>query len=187
MSARVDTLRPEQLSAEQRALYDRLVGGPRAKAPRSLPLTDEEGRLRGPFNAMLLSPEVGHALQELGAAVRFRTGFTPRQREIAILTVAAHECSTYEWRVHSHDGRNAGLTEEELAAIRDTAAHPFPDPAETAVLAATRELMATGDLTGQSYAEATQVLGDTGLFELLTLVGYYRLLACQLRVLRVTD
>ena len=44
---------------------------------------------------------------------------------------------------------------------------------------------ADGDLDDGAYAEAVEQLGAAGLFELLTLVGYYATLALQLRVFRV--
>ena len=56
---------PDELDAAQRALYDVITGGARANGPRAFALTDERGRLNGPFNAMLLSPDVGATLQEL--------------------------------------------------------------------------------------------------------------------------
>ncbi|RFS82634.1 carboxymuconolactone decarboxylase family protein [Actinomadura spongiicola] len=187
MPARVDAFRPADLTAEQRALYDRLLDSARATTNRPFPIADEEGRLRGPFNGMLLSPELGNALQELGTAVRFGTGFTQRQKELAILAVAAHERSEYEWAVHSHAALHAGITEDQLAAIRAGADCGLDDPVEITVLATARELAASGDLTDDGFTAATDVLGLARLYELVTLVGYYRLVADQLRVLRVTD
>ncbi|MDQ4117150.1 MAG: carboxymuconolactone decarboxylase family protein, partial [Actinomycetota bacterium] len=58
-------------------------------------------------------------------------------------------------------------------------------PLERAVLVATRELLHTGDLDDDAWAAAHAALGDAGLVELTTLVGYYELLARQLRVFRV--
>ena len=46
-------------------------------------------------------------------------------------------------------------------------------------------LAARGDLDDAEYREAAADLGPAGLFELLTLVGYYATLALQLRVFRV--
>jgi 4-carboxymuconolactone decarboxylase len=46
-------------------------------------------------------------------------------------------------------------------------------------------LAARGDLSDAEYREAVDHLGTPGLFELLTLVGYYATLALQLRVFRV--
>ena len=46
-------------------------------------------------------------------------------------------------------------------------------------------LAADGDLDDSAYDAAVDALGEDGLFELLTLVGYYGALALQLRVFRV--
>ena len=56
---------------------------------------------------------------------------------------------------------------------------------EAAVAGAAAALAARGDLDDAEYREAAERLGAAGLFELLTLVGYYATLALQLRVFRV--
>jgi 4-carboxymuconolactone decarboxylase len=199
--ARIPKLAPSALDAEQRSLYDAIAGGRRAQGPQLFRLTDEAGRLEGPFNAFLLQPRLGAALQALGSTVRYDTGLDDRCREIAILTVAAHWRSDFEWYAHEAVARAAGLTTPELAAIR---AAPGPDapasdapardapsaPAtlsdlETVVARTTTALLTRGDLTDPEYRTATDHLGPDGLFELLTLVGYYATLALQLRVFRV--
>jgi 4-carboxymuconolactone decarboxylase len=48
-----------------------------------------------------------------------------------------------------------------------------------------RALVQDGDLDDGQYAEAVAALGEAGVFELTTLVGYYATLALQLRVFRV--
>jgi 4-carboxymuconolactone decarboxylase len=182
--ARIPKLAPSSLDAEQRSLYDAIAGGRRAQGPQLFRLTDEAGRLEGPFNAFLLQPRLGAALQALGSSVRYDTGLDARCREIAILTVAAHWHSDFEWYAHEAVARAAGLTTPELAAIR--AASPDVLPAREAVVArTTTALLTRGDLTDPEYRTATDHLGPDGLFELLTLVGYYVTLALQLRVFRV--
>ena len=185
MTARLHQPRPDELTPEQRDLYDRLVTGKRATGPRAFPHTDDEGRLQGPFNGMLLNPVLGDALQEVGVAVRYATSLTDRQRELATLTVAASESSAYEWAAHSHLATESGLTGPQLEAIRTGAELTLPDPAEAAVLRAARELVATGDVSDATYTATSETLGQTPLYELITLVGYYRLLALQLRTLGV--
>lgn len=185
MPARLHQPRPEELTPGQRDLYDRLVTGERATGPRAFPLTDAEGRLQGPFNAMLLNPDLGDPLQQVGVAVRYRTGLTARQREMATLAVASAESSAYEWAAHSHLARAAGVTEPQITAIRDGGPVPLDDPAERSVVEAARALLATGDLSDDLFTRTREALGITVLYELITLVGYYRLLALQLRTMRV--
>ena len=117
--ARIGKLEPSALDAEQRSLYDAIAGGRRAQGPQLFRLADPEGRLEGPFNAFLLQPRLGSALQALGASVRYDTGLDDRSREIAILVVAAHWRSDFEWYAHEAVGRAAGLGDAELAALRE--------------------------------------------------------------------
>lgn len=184
--ARLPLLLPGSLSDEQRTVYEAVTGGPRAEG-RTLPpgLTDDSGRLLGPFNAMLYSPSVGLPLQDLGAALRFRTAFTKREREIATLVVAAHVRSDYEWYAHERIGRRAGLTDDEMAALRAGRAPMLADVRERVVCEATRQLAAEDDLGDAVFTEAAATLGRAAVVELVTLVGYYKALAVQLRVFRV--
>jgi 4-carboxymuconolactone decarboxylase len=182
---RLPKLPPEQMTDAQRALYDAIVGGPRAHRVSPFPLTDETGALGGPFNAMLLQPELGGALQALGGAVRYRTALSGRAREIAILSVARGWDSAYERYAHEAVGRANGLSEADLEALRDGRTEVFADPAERLVAETTAALVARGDLSDEEFAEARAGLGLPMLFELTTLVGYYATLAMQLRVFRV--
>ncbi|MFC4114910.1 carboxymuconolactone decarboxylase family protein [Nonomuraea zeae] len=107
--ARLRRTPPHQLSPEARALYEKITSGPRGRF-----MVDPEGGLTGPFNAMLLSPPVGDPLQELGAAIRYRSSLTDRSRELAILVVAGHQDSAFEQAAHEPIARDLGVTEEQL-------------------------------------------------------------------------
>jgi 4-carboxymuconolactone decarboxylase len=204
--ARIGKLDPSALDDEQRALYDAITGGRRAQGPQLFRLADSEGRLEGPFNAFLLQPRLGSALQALGSSVRYDTELGDRCREIAILVVAAHWQSDFERYAHEPIARSVGLTDAELAAIREgryteLAVGRDGHPAEMAATGHRRDaelaghealvartvaaLVTRGDLEDAEYREAVEHLGPAGLFELLTLVGYYATLALQLRVFRV--
>jgi 4-carboxymuconolactone decarboxylase len=182
---RLPVLPPDALDDEQRALYDRITQGPRASGPQVFRLVDDDGGLAGPFNAFLLQPALGGPLQELGAAVRYRTGLSHRCREIAVLVVAAHWGSAFERHAHEAIGRALGLTDDELAAVREQRYDVLDGEPERLVARTARLLAADGDLDDPGYAAAVAGLGEAGLFELLTLVGYYAALALQLRVFRV--
>ena len=182
--SRIDRLRPEQLDPDQRALYDAIVGGPRGQGPQHFALTDEDGGLHGPFNALLLAPPVGEALQSVGAAIRYRTALSPRVREAAILLVAAHWHSEFERMAHEGVGRSVGLTEDELGALAAGSVPSTVSDEERPYLDATQALL-RGDLTASEWEDASGRIGAAAVFELSTLVGYYGTLALQLRVFRV--
>ncbi|MFJ9566391.1 carboxymuconolactone decarboxylase family protein [Streptomyces fuscichromogenes] len=182
MVARLAGFLPGELNEEQAVVYQAIAGGPRAAGAQLFALTDEEGRLRGPFNAMLLSPPVGTALQSVGAAVRYRSSLSDRVREMAVLLVAAHWGSAFEREAHEAVGRGCGLTEEELDFLRSGRLPDLTDPGETVALRAAASLLRTGALDDDAYDTAVSAIGERGLFELTTLVGYYSTLALQLRV-----
>jgi alkylhydroperoxidase family enzyme len=182
--ARIPKFEPASLDAEQRSLYDAIAGGRRAQGPQLFRLADEYGRLEGPLNAFLLQPRVGSALQALGASVRYDTGLDDRCREIAVLVVAAHWRSAFEWYAHEAVGRAVGLGDAELAAVRE-GRYAVLTGRESVVAHTAAALVARADLDDAEYREVIDHLGPAGLFELLTLVGYYATLALQLRVFRV--
>ena len=175
---------PGDLDDEQRAVYDAIAGGPRASGS-AFRLVDGNGGLEGPFNAMLLQPGLGGALQELGSAVRYRTAMTTRAREIAILTVARVRRSDFERYAHEAVAAAAGFTTPELHALRTGDATVFTDPADRLIADLSAALAERGDLTDDEFASARDTLGLPVLFELTTLIGYYSTLALQLRVFRV--
>jgi 4-carboxymuconolactone decarboxylase len=186
---RLPVLSSDEMTSEQVALYREILGGPRGQGPRAVLLASGAGGLAGPFNAMLYAPPVGHALQELGASIRFRTELAPRIRELAILMVAQAWDSAYVRDSHELIGRDAGLADAEIGALRSGADPGFADKQEQVAYSVVRALTAPdpkrADLDDQEYDTAVAVLGERGLVELSTLVGYYATLALQLRIFRV--
>jgi 4-carboxymuconolactone decarboxylase len=186
---RLPVLSSDEMTSEQVDLYREILGGPRGQGPRAVLLASGAGGLAGPFNAMLYSPPVGHALQELGAAIRFRTELAPRIREMAILVVAQAWDSAYERDSHELLGRDAGLTDAEIEALRAGEDPGFADKQEQVAYSVVRALTGPGlksaDLDDQEYDTAVAVLGEQALVELSALVGYYATLALQLRIFRV--
>lgn len=174
---------PDRLDTEQRDLYDRITGGPRARGVQHFPLTAADGSLNGPFNAFLLAPRVGGALQEVGAAIRYGSTLSDRARELAILLVAARWDSAFERESHEAVARSLGFGEAELSAIRSEDLDPFG--AVETVVGSTVIALLDGDLDDDAYETAVAALGPQAIFELTTLVGYYATLALQLRVFRV--
>src|SRR5438105_15910365 len=97
-------LKPEEMSDAQRKVHDSIAGGPR-------------GGVRGPFNALLRSPELADQAQKLGEVMRFRSSLAPRLNELAILITARHWTAQYESYAHHQLGAKAGLGLDLIADI----------------------------------------------------------------------
>lgn len=173
---RLEWPRPDELDSESRAVYDAIAGGPRASAAKVFEMTDPEGRLQGPFNSMLTAPALGMPLQELGAAIRYRSSFSDRVREIAILAVAAHHRCDFEWYAHEALGLRCGLTEAELAALKAGLGSDTFSAEESMVHRTACALLQRRALTDSECAEAVAALGTEAVTELTVLIGYYECL-----------
>jgi 4-carboxymuconolactone decarboxylase len=186
LPARLDLLPPAELDPAQRALYDAITGGPRASQAGTVPITDADGQLLGPFAVMLLSPEVGNAMQQVGAKIRFGAALTGRERELAILSVAGVLRSDFERLAHEPAARALGLAQEQIDAVR---AGQIPDGLsadEVMVGRLARAMTADRTLSDAEYADGIEALGQQRLAELTWLVGYYGALALALAVFRPT-
>lgn len=183
MNERLERLVESDLDPEQRALYRQIVEGPRASI-RSFELLDQAGSLNGPFGLMLRIPSVGSPLQELGAAIRFRTRLTDRERELATLRTAAALGSEFEWHAHRLAGVDAGMTEDDLEALKAGSYLP-QDAVDEQILRLCDVLLAHGELSDVECAELVEVLGADQVLEVIVLVGYYRTLAQMMRVFAI--
>ena len=176
-------LRPDQLTPAQRELYDELCSGPRADPSRPRGPVDADGRLTGPFDAMLHSPPVGGPLQRLGAALRYESALPDDVRESVICLVAGVHASSYERYAHEPLARAAGVAEPVLEVL---ARGGLPDGAGPELRLAhallTRAVWAAPVEAQERWVDE---LGPRAAFEVSTLVGYYTTLAWQLRIFDV--
>ena len=182
--SRLRGLMPEELTEAQRAVYDSIAGGDRAR-DASFRLTEDDGSLVGPFNALLYNPGVGDALQRLGSALRFHSDFSPMLKEAVILAVAARWRSVFEWWAHEPIGRKAGLSTAQIETLRSGGKPNFDDSSMTAAFDFASVLIEGAKPDAAAFAAAQEALGNGGVIEMVALVGYYSLLAQLMDVLEV--
>ena len=132
---------------------------------------------------MLLSPAVGHPMQALGAALRYGSGLACRAREMATLLVAR----PLRQRVRMGRARRARprgwATEAEIASLRT--AEPAAAAGPRTPSSAPRWPARPRRPARAALPDAERLLGQAALFELVVLVGYYRMLAAVLAVFRI--
>ncbi len=164
---RISLPTPDTMNAEQRAVYDDIVSGPRA-------------RLVGPLRAALHNPALADRWQKLGALLRFGTSISARNSELAILVTARRWNSQLEWYIHAAAAQAAGLPQPVIDAVLAAAAPPFDDAADAAVYEYSRQLLQHGSVDDDAYQRALAIFGEAGTMELTAIVGYYSMVAMTL-------
>jgi 4-carboxymuconolactone decarboxylase len=163
-----------KLTAEQQAIIAAINSGPRGRFSNS-----------GPFAVFLHAPTFGMLTQQLGGYLRFNTSLPPRLSEFAILCTGQYWKAQYEWHAHAAIAARQGVKE---ATIRDLKAGRRPRSAprdEMAIYAFVKGLYATRRVNDAVYARVHKFLGDTGMVELVGILGYYVLISMTLNVFRM--
>lgn len=162
-----------ELDAEQRKLSDRLMVTRVARGRQAgYRAALDDGRLVGPFNALLRVPDIGERQLDWAEAIS-AADLPPAARAVAVLTVAAQYRAEYVLYAHRATARGAGVSED---AIEDLVAARTPAGLErTARLAhdVALALVRDHDLPDELYAEFLSEFGERRAVVLLTLIGQY--------------
>jgi 4-carboxymuconolactone decarboxylase len=170
----------ENLTPEQRAMYDAIRSGPRSKLANSG--ASKPGPLGGPFNVWLRSPGIGNLVQQLGGEIRFNSSLPPKLNELAIMVTARFWTSQYEWYAHCKLALDAGL---DPAIAQDVAENRRPakmDADEAIIYDFSRELHEKQGVSDATYKIALDRFGERGVFDLIAVNGYYSLVSMCLNV-----
>jgi nitroreductase/alkylhydroperoxidase family enzyme len=174
---RLFPLRPDQLDAAQRRIYDAVLASPRGQGGARRLIQREDGTLTGPFDAWLRSPALGEHLERLGMALRTDTVLPATARETAVLVVARAWSADFEWWVHGLVARREGVSEAAIEAIGRGRRPAFEDPACQAAHDVAHALVERRRLDSAALERAREVLGERALVEVVTLVGFYQLVS----------
>ena len=158
---------PEDLSPEQRAVFDAIVAGPR-------------GKLQGPLMAALHNPDLADRWQKLGAALRYETSLSRQISELVILVTAKAWACQLEWYLHEDFARSAGLSQRTIDAIKSDERHEIEGIDLLEAYDFCAELMKTKRVSPDVYARVLQRFGTIGVVEMTALAGYYTMVAMTL-------
>ncbi|HXZ93694.1 MAG TPA: carboxymuconolactone decarboxylase family protein [Burkholderiales bacterium] len=168
---RLTSLAEADMDEAQRRVANAIESGPR-------------GGLRGPFGALLRSPELADRLQKLGAYVRFESSLPPRLSELAILVTARYWGAQYEWWAHRRLAEQAGLAPriaEAIAAGRRPRGMGANEAAVYDFCKALHEKKRVGDA---AWRAALEHFGERGVIDLIGTCGYYTVVSMVLNATR---
>lgn len=162
----------EELDDAGKAVLDRVLG------PGGKPAD-----LQGPVGAMLYSPRVGELQSQLNKYLRYEAGFSPRLREVAILTAAREADSQFEWVQHEAIALREGLEPEVIDVIRHRKSTIGLDLAEAAVIEFGRQLFGEHKVAPETFARVKDLFGPHTTVDLVLLMGNYVMMAGVLTAL----
>lgn len=172
LKLRGDRFKPlayDEMTAAQKTMIDHLLAGPR-------------GGAEGPFNVLLRSPEMGDLAATFGAATRFSTSVPRKLNELAIIIVARHWTSQFEWQAHHRAALSAGLNPAIAEAIARGRRPQGMQPDEEVVYTFCTELLNTKQVSDATFNSTKTLLGERGIADLIGVMGWYNMVSMALNV-----
>jgi 4-carboxymuconolactone decarboxylase len=133
----------------------------------------ENGSKTEIINAMANHPSLGQVYNQWGRHFLMENTLNTRQLEIMILRVSKLCNSAYEWHNHVGYGVNAGLTLEDIAAIRDFPEGGNWNEEEAALLSACDEQIGQHCIGDATWATLTKYFDKRQLMDLVFTIGHY--------------
>ncbi len=137
------------------------------------------------YAALLNNPKAASSLAGLGGYARFETPLDPRTKALAVLAAAREAGGHYVWTVNQRGAKDAGLSDETIAAIREFRAPTGLAEADVPVVQFVIEILRQHKVSDATYQALKAQIGDDGIVDVLVVSGYYHTLAHCLQALEV--
>jgi 4-carboxymuconolactone decarboxylase len=168
---RILEIAPEQLTPEQKTIFDQLVAG--------------RGRILGPYKIWIHSPTIASGMEHIGTHLNKRGTLSPREVEIGILVIARHWDADYVRQAHIREGKKVGLSQEIIDALVAGRDPKLTDTHERNFYDFAAALVSGTGLSDAKFSEIERALGRSGIAEVLVLIGYYTSVALAMKVHQV--
>jgi 4-carboxymuconolactone decarboxylase len=175
LGGRLPLLEPEHLSASQKKAYELIDTHvvPQAETANFRSKTDD-GRLIGPFNPALYSPEISIAFLAWQATEEKHTSLDARTRQVVILAVGAVWKTDYELYAHAAVARKAGLSERAISQLSAGELADDLNDAERIAQKYATQLTASRRIDDDLFALAKEMFGAKGVMDITSLIGAYQ-------------
>jgi alkylhydroperoxidase family enzyme len=166
--------RVEYVSVEEAQRLGREIGIGEAQASRSA------------FRMLANHPDLVKHVYGLLTMLLTRNKLPTRLRELIIMRLAWRAGAEYAWFQHYRHATQAGLTDEQIVAVRDWRKSDLFGAADRAVLAAADDTCDHGKISDAVWAECAGALKEPALLvEMVVAIGNWTMFAQLLRSLEV--
>jgi hypothetical protein len=172
MMTRIPPLSRDEMDADQQVIYDGIL--------------EKGGRIGfGPAIGYAYSAEVWRLHNESSAHL-LDCSLTNVQIRIVSLMTVRHWQAAYPWSAQARTAMGAGLDKAVIEAINAGGQPEFDDQTDKAIHAATRELLASGNLSDEAFKAAETALGYVRLSEIVHTIGHFSTTAMMANVVGAT-
>src|SRR6267142_6625036 len=152
------------LTPDARRVYDKIAA--------------KRGQMKGgPFASLMHHPALAEKVGDLGEYLRFGGTLPGDIREMAILITARSVDQAYEWVAHARIARNEKLPDDVIERVRTRGDLSTLPPRLARPARVIQHVLAYESIPQELQDAVQRELGMTGLIELVTLAGQYRLIA----------
>lgn len=141
--------------------------------------------VRGPFPALLRSPDLCGHVATLGEFCRYGSSLPPRLSEMAILITAYNWRAQYEWYAHAPLAAKGGLGDDTIEGIRTGKRPSNMKPDEAVLYELCTELHDTKRVSDATYKKGVEMFGENGVMDILGISGYYVIVSMVLNTAKV--
>ncbi len=137
------------------------------------------------FGTLQHNPDTYGAFLEYWVTSKLEMGLTVREQELVILRMGYHYQCNYVWKHHVPVGKEFGITDAELDAVKTTPLPAIFSPRESALLHLTDEMVETRNVSDATWDKWSKELKDSEKIDLISLVSQYVFFALLNNVIRV--
>lgn len=166
--SRLPLINKSDLDEEGQRIFDLVVGSERTTPPP------------GPVAASFYNPKVAEAMHILNQALRYNSVIGRRYTEVAILVASREFDQQYEWTMHENAAREEGVPESVIDIIKYNREIKDVSKEEALIIRYGREIMREHKLSSETFAEAVDLFGRQGAFEIAAIIGDYLLAGVML-------
>jgi 4-carboxymuconolactone decarboxylase len=165
--SRLPQLTREQIAPGHLAIWDRIAGTRKG--------------VWGPYQVLMHVPPLAEPVAAVGEYLRFHGTLPGADRELAIIAAAREIGSQYEWAIHEPVAHAEGTSVKAIETVRSRGSLDALAPREQLIVELVRTLYRDRWLSDELFDRAINTLGREQTVEVVTIVGFYNLLAFVLQ------
>lgn len=161
--SRLPALSRDKLSAENQAIWDRVMSGRTGGG--------------GPYGVLIYAPMMAEHFSAVENYFRHDGMLDTKDKELVILAAARELGARYPWSRHEIRGRQAGVRAETIEALRTNASLDKLTQHERLMIDIVHSLLRERQLSDDLFSRALADLGPERLVETVGLVSHYNMIS----------